>query len=158
MLASILRSRLTGLANKTSLHSRFFSTSSVQRIRFDLQQAFTGKLNLDWTPEIVTKAGILEVLNYTIASGCDNAESIVRGKASLRQADAHNCSLHFTPDLLESLPRLRSDVWKLQASIAQWIIEHHQYRALLRAGISVSSTTATHIIRSRRTRLTDRLL
>jgi hypothetical protein len=127
MLTSNLRSRLVGLANKPFLLSRVFSTAPIHRRRFDLEQAFAGKLNLDWTPE----------------SGCDNAGSIVRGKASLREPDAHNCSLYFTADLLESLPKLRSDVWKLQASIAQWIIEHHQYRALLRAGFSVSSTTAT---------------
>jgi len=93
MLGYTMRSRLVGLANKPFLRSRVFSTAPVVRERINLEQAFTGKLNLDWTPEIVTRAGIVGVLNYTIASGCDNAESIVRGKASLRETDAHNCSL-----------------------------------------------------------------
>lgn len=86
MLTSNLRSRLVGLANKPFLLSRVFSTAPIHRRRFDLEQAFAGKLNLDWTPEIVTRAGITEVLNYTIASGCDNAGSIVRGKAKIAEA------------------------------------------------------------------------
>ena len=144
MLGYTMRSRLVGLANKPFLRSRVFSTAPVVRERINLEQAFTGKLNLDWTPEIVTIVGMARALGYISYVHDDNAELITRAKASLKERNAHNCNLLFTPDLLASLPKLDFDAWQLQATAARRIIQHHQHRALIRANIFVSSTTAIH--------------
>ncbi|GAB7324804.1 hypothetical protein MBLNU13_g08644t2 [Cladosporium sp. NU13] len=98
MLTSTLRSRLVSLANKPFLYSRVFSAALVHRQRIELRQAFAGKLDLDWTPEIVTMVGMATVMDYSCHSVCDNAESIVRAKASLVEKGAHECNLHFTSD------------------------------------------------------------
>ena len=149
MLTSTVRSRraLVGLTKKQCLHSRVFSATPISRLHIDLLPAFSGKLDLEWTPEIVTAAGIAKVWLYESYRGCDNAESVARGTASLSVKDAHNCSLLFTSYSLQSLPRLGFDAWTLQASTAQEIVAHHQRQALLRAGIQVSHMTATYMVR-----------
>ena len=156
MLTSTLRSRLVGLTKKQYLHSRVFSTAPIHRLPINLEQAFSGKLDLDWTPEIVTAAGIAKVWLYDSYHGCDNAESVARGTASLSVKDAHDCSLLFTSDSLQSLPRLDFDAWTHQASVAPEIVAHHQRQALLSAGIQVSPTTATCMVRSDRRRYEER--
>jgi hypothetical protein len=146
------RSRLVGLTKKQCLHSRVFSATPISRLHIDLLPAFSGKLNREWTPEIVTTAGIAKVWLYDSYRGSDNAESVARGTASLNVKDALDCSLLFTSDCLQSLSRLDFDAWTLQASTVQEIVAHHQRDALLRAGHEVSPTTTTYMVRSDRRR------
>ena len=149
MSSFAMRSRLAGLAglaSKPFLHSRVFSTAPVYRLPFNVGQAFQGELDLDWTPEIVTPVGVCNALIYDSHTDCSDAASLARIKASLAQKDAINYNLLFTSDHLESLPKLDFDAWRLQAATARKIVKYHQHQALLRAGISVSSTTATRIV------------
>lgn len=151
MLTSILRSRLVGLPNKPFLRSRVFSTAPVhrlpfQRLPFNVERALRGELGLTWTPEIVTMESIAKAFIYCSHTDCDNAASLARAKASLTEKDAHNCNLLFTSDHLKSLPKLGFNIWRLQAGTAHKIVQYHQHQALLRAGILVSSTTATRIV------------
>ena len=100
-------------------------------------------------PEIVTMVGMAKAFIYSkhpSYSEGDNAVSLARAKASLEQKDAHNCNLLFTPDLLELLPKLKFNLWRMQAGSAHILVQQLQHEALIRAGISVSSTTATHIV------------
>lgn len=87
----------------------------------------------------------------------DNAVSLARAKAFLKEKFVHNCNLLFTPDLRKLLPKLRFDLWRMQAGSAPILVQHLQHEALVCAGILVSSITATRIVLTIQTYLTDRL-
>jgi hypothetical protein len=137
MLTSKLRSQLAGFANKPRLYSRVFSTAPVSRLPIDLVKAVEGKVDLGWTPEIVTMEGINRVAAYDSHIPTCEAKRFVRGIASLKAGTAHNCRLIYTMEILECLPRQGYGDFQLQAITAREIIGHHQQRALHRAGIFV---------------------
>ena len=140
---TMLRSRLAGLAGVQVLQPRSFTIPI--HLRIDPGPAVLGKLDFDWRTEIVTLDGVHKFMGCDSYCDCDNTQTIVRGKASLREKYAHNCNLIFTPEIPERRPRVELNAWKLHAAAALAIIEHEQRRAKKRAGISVSSSTATRI-------------
>lgn len=141
ILGCTMRSRLTGLASKSSIRSHTFSTTPISQNM--LKHSFFGDHSLPFTSTLVTAEGFRNIDKY----------DAFRAEASLKHKDAHNCSLFYTPTLLYDLPVHADRTWKEQAGAVKDIIENEQALALVRHNITVSRHIATIVVGSTQTLL-----